>query len=116
MGAEVSFSIREGVYQAEANVVSCRAIMDKYPDAFIDGIPDGARVWVSPSVTPNGVCTVANAEGHVSFCAYDTVGGKRVFLPGAALDLHALSAFKVAHPESYALMVASVAKSCTGRL
>jgi hypothetical protein len=77
----MSYGIREGVQDAKETLEAQTAIAELYPDARLDALPNGQRVWVSASVKPDNFSLVnVHGEKAESFlCPYTTVKGLRVY-------------------------------------
>lgn len=59
----MSYSIDEGVRDAEKELERCREVRALYPDAHLDGLPGGHRGWFSKKVTPTAFAVVCD-ERH----------------------------------------------------
>lgn len=81
----MSYSINSGVYEREQELVAMKRLAEKFPQAFLDELPDGRSVWVSEGVQPSHFMLVASCLGSKSMvfvCPYVSMGkeGKSVFV------------------------------------
>jgi hypothetical protein len=74
----VSYSIHEGLVDAEGVLRRLRQIAERYPDATEGTLPGGERVYVSGKVRPNAVA-VSIRDGEAWLCPYDSHDGTRTF-------------------------------------
>lgn len=77
----MSYNIQEGVEDARKQLRAEEAIAERYPDATLDSLPDGRRVWVSPNAAKDATSfdLVHGKEGPVVLCPYIEVEGMRVY-------------------------------------
>lgn len=104
----MSYSIQEGVQDAEKRVQAERAIAERFPDAYLSE----RNCWVSPSavehVTDIEIVAVSVEKGAVVY-TYLMVEGMRVYAPlnqgGVAHHLVFLHKLKEERPEAYKALV-----------
>lgn len=86
----MSYSIDEGIADAETALETLREIKKRFPEAMTGNLPNGARVWAAPGVnkvaTGVHICVDAS-ESRAYFCPYALVGEKWVFESTAGLGI-----------------------------
>jgi hypothetical protein len=76
----VSYSIDEGLEDAEKRLVALREVLKRYPDAHLSALPGGEEVWVSDDVVPDRIrVSVDGPSRRVYFCPFEDVSGIDVF-------------------------------------
>lgn len=51
----MSYTISEGIEDAKRRLAAEQAIAKRYPDATMDGLPDGRRVWMADAVSEEAI-------------------------------------------------------------
>jgi len=108
----MSYSIQEGVTDAEKRLQAERLIAERFPDAYLWSLAgSGDRVWTSPSaaehVTDIDIVPISPEKGAVVYM-YLLVDGMRVYAPlSAGVEHHAvlLHRLKGERPETYKALV-----------
>lgn len=76
------YSIREGVEDSHKRLVAEKAIAERYPDAVLDDLPDGRRVWSSVKATTDTNdfdIVLSKDKADTTFCPFLEVEGMRVY-------------------------------------
>ena len=112
----MSYSIQSGIHELEEKLRAERVIAERFPDAVLETLCDGNRVWMSESAavhtTDLYLAHSPKAETgaqHITVYTYLTVEKMRVFArPSGYIDkVHYvwLDELKTKHPEAYTAMV-----------
>ena len=70
----MSYSIDEGLEDAQKRARALKKVKELYPDAHISTLPDGEEAWFSEGVEPKDFCFVQDKA-----CLYVEIDGVRVF-------------------------------------
>jgi hypothetical protein len=116
----MSYSIREGVEDAEKRLRAERAIAERFPDARLGDQINKDRVWMSESAGPHvtDIELVPDDKGSFVVYTYLTVEGMRVYAyatMGPAYGLVWLHTLRDNCPDAYRTMVDVAARQPTSR-
>lgn len=100
----MSYSIQEGVEDAKTRLAALTAIAEKYPNARLETLDDGRKVWMADNVEPTDFEVVTSERTGGVIVKYATLGETRVYLPyGTHLHLGYFfgTTLKKEHPDVY---------------
>jgi hypothetical protein len=76
----MSYSIQEGAEDARKRQEALEAIAEKYPDAWLDTLDDGRKVWMSNKVEPTDFEIVPSERTGGHIVKYTAVQEMRVYM------------------------------------
>lgn len=100
----MSYSISEGVEDGRKRLAAIEAVASKYPDAWLDTLDDGRKVWMSNKVEPTDFEIVPCERTGGTIVKYAAVQEMRVYMPHGTnthLGYFFGTTLKKEHPDVY---------------